>query len=92
MIICFYDPDCTHCKEAIPSLHKLYKKYTPKELSIVAFNISDDIGESNDLSAQHPDIVKKLSKELGSYLRKVDAQRPAFNATGKPCPWPDEVK
>lgn len=43
MIICFYDPDCTHCKEAIPSLHKLYKKYTPKELSIVAFNISDDI-------------------------------------------------
>ena len=43
MIICFYDPNCTHCKEAIPSLHKLYKKYTPKELSIVAFNISDDI-------------------------------------------------
>ena len=43
MVICFYDPDCTHCKEAIPSLHKFYKKYTPKELSIVAFNISDDI-------------------------------------------------
>ena len=36
----------------------------------------DDIGESNDLSAQHPDIVKRLSKELGTYLRKVDAQRP----------------
>ena len=38
------------------------------------FNIPDDIGESNDLSAQHPDIVKRLSKELGTYLRKVDAQ------------------
>lgn len=56
------------------------------------FNIPDDIGESNDLSAQHPDIVKKLSKELGNFLRKVDAQRPTFKATGKPCPWPDEIK
>ena len=56
------------------------------------FNIPDDIGESNNLSAQHPDIVKKLSKELGNFLRKVDAQRPTFKATGKPCPWPDEIK
>ncbi len=54
--------------------------------------IPDDIGESNNLSAQHPDIVKKLSKELGNFLRKVDAQRPTFKATGKPCPWPDEIK
>lgn len=56
------------------------------------FNIPNDIGESNDLSAQHPDIVKRLSKELGNYLRKVDAQRPTFKATGQPCPWPDEKK
>ncbi|WP_294628627.1 sulfatase [uncultured Bacteroides sp.] len=54
------------------------------------FNIADDIGESKDLSTQHPDIVRKLSKELGSYLRKTDAQRPVVKATGKPCPWPDE--
>lgn len=56
------------------------------------FNIPNDIGESNDLSAQHPDIVKRLSKELGNYLRKVDAQRPTFKAIGQPCPWPDEKK
>lgn len=55
------------------------------------FDITNDIGEKNDLSAQHPDMVKKLSKELGSYLRKVDGQRPSFKDTGKPCPWPDEV-
>ena len=55
------------------------------------FNISEDISEQHDLAAKHPDIVKGLSKELGSYLRKVDAQRPSFKATGKPCPWPDEV-
>lgn len=56
------------------------------------FNIPDDIGEQNEQSAQYPKIVKQLSKELGSYLRKVDGQRPSFKASGKPCPWPDEIR
>ena len=55
------------------------------------FNIPNDISENNDLSSLHPDIVKRLSKELGSYLRKVGGQRPTFKATGKPCPWPDDI-
>ena len=55
------------------------------------FNIPEDIGEKHDVAAEHPDIVRRLSKELGQYLRKVDAQRPTFKSTGKPCPWPDEV-
>lgn len=55
------------------------------------FNIPDDIGEKNDLATQHREIVKRLSKDLGKYLRKVDGQRPSFKATGKPCPWPDEI-
>ena len=55
------------------------------------FNIRDDIGEKQNLAAQHPAIVKKLSKDLGRYLRKVKAQRPTFKSTGKSCPWPDEV-
>ena len=56
------------------------------------FNIPQDIGEKNNLAAQHPDIVKHLSKDLGNYLRKVGGQRPSFKATGKPCSWPDEIK
>ena len=55
------------------------------------FNIPEDIGEHNDVARQHPDIVKRLSGELGTYLRKVDGQRPSFKATGKPVPWPDEI-
>lgn len=55
------------------------------------FNIPGDISEKNDVSSQHPDIVKLLSKELGEYLRKVDGQRPTFKETEKPCPWPDEI-
>lgn len=55
------------------------------------FNITNDIGEKNNVAGQHPDIVKRLSKELGNYLRTTDGQRPTFKTTGKPCPWPDEV-
>lgn len=55
------------------------------------FNITNDIGEKKDLSLQHPDIVKILSADLGSHLRGVNAQRPTFKATGKVCPWPDEL-
>lgn len=53
------------------------------------FNIPGDIGEKHDISAEHPDIVRLLSEELGNYLRRVDAQRPTFKNTGRPCPWPD---
>lgn len=56
------------------------------------FNIKNDIGEKHDLAAEQPERVKKLSEELGAYLRRVDAQRPSFKATGQPAPWPDEIK
>lgn len=56
------------------------------------FNIKEDIGEAYNRKGQHLKLVKKLSKELGNYLRKVGAQRPAYKATGKPVPWPDEVE
>lgn len=55
------------------------------------FNIPVDISESNDLSTQHPNITKRLSKELGKHLRRVGGQRPIVKESGKPCPWPDEI-
>lgn len=56
------------------------------------FNLRDDIGENQDLSAKEPKLVEKLSKELGKHLRKVGGQRPIFKETGMPVPWPDEVQ
>ena len=56
------------------------------------YDIPNDIGEAHNLAAERPSIVKKLSKKLGNYLRKVAAQRPSEKASGTPCPWPDEVK
>ena len=54
------------------------------------FNISDDIGEKHNLASRHPGKVKRLSSELGEYLRSVGADRPSFKSSGIPCPWPDE--
>ncbi len=64
-----------------------YYEIGKKEL----FNIANDISETTDLSAQNPKTVRKLSRELGKYLRSVKAQRPSFKATGKACPWPDDA-
>ena len=55
------------------------------------FNITNHIGESVNHVNKEPKLVKRLSKELGEFLRSVDAQRPSFKATGKECPWPDEI-
>lgn len=76
---------CTVRKEDWKLIY--YYESGKKEL----FNICNDIGEKSDVSAQHPKVVKQLSKDLGAYLRKVGGQRPSFKATGKPCPWPDEL-
>ncbi len=40
------------------------------------YDLSKDIGETNDVSAQHPEIVAKLSKQLFNYLESVDAKYP----------------
>lgn len=56
------------------------------------YNIDTDISETSNLASQYPDVVEALSKELGSSLRKAGAGRPSVKSTGKPCPWPDEVR
>ncbi|MBS2210970.1 sulfatase [Carboxylicivirga mesophila] len=56
------------------------------------FNIHQDIGETNNLAAEHPQIVKELAKKLGDYLRSVNAQRPSNKQNGQIVPWPDEVQ
>ena len=55
------------------------------------YNITEDIGELNNLAGKEEKRVKELVSKLGNYLRSVDAQRPSFKATGKIAEWPDEV-
>ncbi len=55
------------------------------------FNIPKDIGELNNLANIEPAIRDSLARELGQYLRAVNAQMPAYKATSKRVPWPDEA-
>lgn len=55
------------------------------------YDIPNDIGEKHDMAAERPDVVKRLSKRLGTFLRRCDGQRPSFRSDGRPCPWPDEI-
>lgn len=55
------------------------------------YNVPADIGESNNLASKEKATVKMLSRRLGERLREMNAMRPSFTATGRPCPWPDEI-
>lgn len=79
-----------------PTCSMLYKGYKfvyyyetgKKEL----FHLPTDLSERTNLAEREPKRVQAMSRQLSRYLRSVSAQRPSFRATGKPCPWPDEVK
>ena len=67
---------------------KLIYNYKTREKEL--YDIEHDLGETHNLAAEHPNVVRRLSRELGRTLRRMDAQRPIEKASGKPCPWPDE--
>lgn len=64
--------------------------YFHKDRSKELYNITKDIGEHKNLVTENPEIVAKLSKELGGYLRSVNAQMPIDKRTGEVVEWPDE--
>ena len=55
------------------------------------YNIRTDIGEQNDVPAEHPEIVKELAAELGGKLRGWNAPMPKYLDSGKSVPMPDEI-
>lgn len=55
------------------------------------FNISEDIGELQNLAATQADRVRAMAIELSDYLREAEAQRPSYKKTGIAAPWPDEA-
>ena len=68
---------------------KLIYFYEDKRFEL--YNINEDIGELNNLAASQPDKVREMAKDMGNYLRSIDAQRPSYKATGKVAEWADEV-
>lgn len=47
------------------------------------YNLHDDVGETHNVAAEHPDIVARLQKEALDFDHDLDAHiRPAYNAGG----------
>jgi len=64
--------------------------YYHQDRHMELFNIREDIGEEHNLAQDNPLITKELAKNLGNYLRSVNAQMPAYKDSGKTVPWPDK--
>lgn len=55
------------------------------------YNLSNDIGESVDLSQENPEKVLELAEKLTAHLKKTQADIPTVKATGKPVPFPIDL-
>ncbi|MBS1669582.1 MAG: sulfatase [Bacteroidetes bacterium] len=55
------------------------------------YDLTKDIGETENLVSQYPQKVKQLSKILSDSLRKWKSPMPSFKNSGKQVPWPDEL-
>ena len=58
---------------------KLITYYDNGELEL--YRLSSDIGEEENLSQQHPEIVRRLKDKLDAWLRQTDARLPVRKAT-----------
>ncbi len=50
-----------------------------KEGAYQLFNVREDVGEKNDLSAEMPELVEKLKKKLHDWRKKINAQEMDIN-------------
>ena len=52
------------------------------------FNLTVDLSEKKNLADDKPEIRQKLAKQLGQYLKHVDAQMPTLRGNGQPVSLP----
>ncbi len=65
--------------------------YRMKTGGLELYNLTEDIGERNDIAAEHPEIVARLAKKLSDKLRGWNATMPVRVIDGTPVPMPDEI-
>lgn len=73
-------PSCTIRKDNWKMIY--FYETGEKEL----YDIPNDIEENNNVAALYPQIINKLSKELGKFLRQTNGQRPSFKKQGNLVP------
>lgn len=62
--------------------------YYHEEEDFELFNIKEDLGETDNLSATETSKLAELALELSNYLKEVDAQMPAHRESNEQVAWP----
>lgn len=65
--------------------------YRMKDGKFELYNLAEDLGEQNNLAAQHPDLVKRMANELAGRLREWGAPMPRRKGSGTTVALPDET-
>lgn len=52
------------------------------------YNLKNDIGETSDVAATHPEKANELTQILGNQLQLWRAPMPIFKSNGEPVAWP----
>ena len=78
IIVCFWDPTCSHCKETVPKLDSIYQAKWKQE-GVKMFGVMVDGGKDNWLKFIHDQHLKDW---IHVYQNK--AQREAEEASGRP--------
>lgn len=78
IVICFWDPTCSHCKEVVPKLDSMYRNKW-KQLGVVIYGVMVDGGREAWLN-----YIRENNLKDWIHVYETTAQRDAGYAAGKP--------
>ena len=65
--------------------------YRMRTGTLELYNLKSDIGEQNNVAAEHPEKVKELAAAISTKLREWNSPMPKSKADGKVIPLPDKL-
>ena len=65
--------------------------YRMRTGTLELYNLKSDIGEQNNVAAEHPEKVKELAAAISTKLREWNSPMPKLKADGKVIPLPDKL-
>lgn len=65
--------------------------YVMLEGRLELYNLRTDLGETQDVAAENPEILARLARDLSNQLREWNSPMPGVRATGKRVAYPDEL-
>jgi hypothetical protein len=88
----FGEPSPRVCHDTQEHLPPLFPPRTRKEADTL-YDLGRDPGEKNDVAAQHPEIVARLTQEMAEFDAKLQRdKRPMQFVEGPPPPPPQMIR